>query len=161
MEIRQATEADIEPIEQVARETWETDYPDILHRETIEEEVEEWYNDDQLEIELEEEDAILLVAEIDGEVVGFTHAVRRRRTGYILRVYTSPDHRGEGVGSELLTKARDVLLTRGVDNVRAMVLAENEPGNAFYESFGFEKVDEEETVIGGDTYTENVYERKR
>lgn len=161
MEIRQATEADIESIEQVARETWETDYPDILHRETIEEEVEEWYNDDQLETELEEEDAILLVAEIDGEVVGFTHAVRRRRTGYILRVYTAPDHRGEGVGSELLTKARDVLLTRGVDNVRAMVLAENEPGNAFYESFGFEKVDEEETIIGGDTYTENVYERKR
>jgi ribosomal protein S18 acetylase RimI-like enzyme len=161
MEIRQATESDIESIEQVARETWETDYPTILHRETVDEEVEEWYNDDQLETELEEEDAILLVAETDGEVVGFTHAVRRRRTGYILRVYVAPDHRGEGVGSELLTSARDVLLTRGVDNVRAMVLAENEPGNAFYQSFGFEKVDDEETVIGGDTYTENVYERKR
>lgn len=161
MELRQATPEDVEAIRDVAKATWEADYPDILHRETIEEGVEEWYDRDQIEFELGEEDTVLLVAESDNEVVGFAHAVRTRRTGYILRVYVVPEHRQEGVGSELLASARDALLTRGVDSIQAMVLAANEPGNAFYEKFGFERVDEEETVIGEETFTENVYERKR
>lgn len=161
MEIRRADSADIDAIERVAEATWNTDYPGILNREAIEEGVEEWYDPGRLESELEEEDAVVLVAEIDDEVVGFAHAVRQQRTGFILRVYTHPEARGEGVGSELLSHARDALIKRGVDSIRAMVLAGNEPGNAFYESFGFEKVGEDETVIGGESYTENVYERKR
>lgn len=160
MQIRQATQDDIEAIRSVAEATWEIDYPDILHRETLEEGVNEWYNPNQLEPELREEGSILLVAEIDDEVIGFTHAAKQQRTGYILRVYVVPEHQHEGVGSELLTSVRDALIRSGADQIRAMVLAANEPGNRFYKEFGFEKVDEEETIIGGETYRENVYERK-
>lgn len=161
MEIRRATSADIDAIKAVAASTWRIDYPDILNREAIEEGVEQWYGSEQIASELTEDDAILLVAEIDDEVVGFAHAVRRHRTGFILRVYVDPDYRKQGIGSELLASARDALLTRGVDDIRAMVLSGNEPGNAFYKTFGFEKIDEEETAIGDETYTENVYVRAR
>lgn len=161
MEIRQATREDLKAIRNVAKATWETDYPDILHRETIKEGIEEWYDPDQLESELQEEGSFLLVAENDDEVVGFTHAAMRQRTGYILRVYVAPGQRHEGVGSELLANTRDTLIRSGADQIRAMVLAANDPGDTFYQKFGFEKVDEDETVIGGEPYTENVYERKR
>ncbi|UHQ98761.1 GNAT family N-acetyltransferase (plasmid) [Natrinema zhouii] len=161
MEIRRATSEDTGEIRAVAASSWRTDYPNILNREAIEEGVEEWYNSEQIASELAEDDAILLVAEIDDKVVGFTHAVRRQRTGFILRVYVNPDYRKQGIGTELFASARDALLTRGVDDIRAMVLAGNEPGNVFYKTVGFEKVDEEETVIGGETYTENVYVRTK
>lgn len=160
-DIRRATSADVESIRQIAKASWEADYPDILSREASEEGFEEWYDPDRIEAELNEDDTILLVGVRDDENVGFAHAVRTQRTGHILRVYVTPDHRGRGVGGDLLAGARDALLTRGVDRIQAMVLAANDPGNAFYESFGFEKTDERETVIGGETYAENVYERRR
>ncbi|MFC4541150.1 GNAT family N-acetyltransferase [Halosolutus amylolyticus] len=161
MELRRATATDVDAIREIAETSWRTDYPDILNREAIEDGIDEWYDPDRIQAELAEDDAVVLVAELDDEPVGFAHAIRQQRTGYILRVYVAPDARGRGVGSALLTSARDALLTRGVDDVRAMVLAGNEPGNAFYEEFGFEKVDEQETVIGGETYTEHVYQRTR
>jgi len=161
IDIGRATSADIESIRHIARASWETDYPDILSREAIEEGFEEWYDPDRIESELKEDDTILLMGARDDENVGFAHAVRTQRTGHVLRVYVAPDHRGRGVGGDLLAGARDALLTRGADRIQAMVLAANDPGNAFYESFGFEKTDEQETIIGSETYPENVYERRR
>lgn len=161
MNIRQATEEDIEAIRKVAEAAWENDYPEILSRETVDAGVEEWYELENIEADLKMHDAILLVAEVDDEVVGFAHAIWARRTGHILRVYVLPDYRQRGIGGELLASVRDTLLRRGADRIQAMVLAENEQGNAFYESFGFEKVDEGETLIGDKSYKENVYVRKR
>lgn len=109
--------------------------------------------------ELKNEDAIVAVAEEDGDIVGFAHGIWARRTGHILRVYTDPDHRECGIGRELLATVRDTLLKRGSDRIQAMVLAENELGNQFYQNAGFKKIDEDKTTIGGETYTENVYRR--
>ncbi|MFB6206794.1 MAG: N-acetyltransferase family protein [Haloglomus sp.] len=159
MNTRQAKAGDVPAIRRVAERSWETDYPDILNRENIDETVHEWYGEEEIQSELKNEDAIIAVAEEDGEVVGFAHGIWARRTGHILRVYVDPDHRGQGIGRELLATVRDSLLTRGSDRIQAMVLAENEAGNQFYQDAGFEKVDEGETTIGGETYTENVYRR--
>lgn len=159
MHTRQAETGDVAAIRRVAEQSWESDYPGILNRENIEEGVHEWYGEDQIRDEIKNEDAIVVVAETDGDVVGFAHGIWARRTGHILRVYVDPDHRGQGIGRELLATVRDSLLTRGADRIQAMVLAENEIGNQFYQDAGFEKVDEGETTIGGETYTENVYRR--
>jgi ribosomal protein S18 acetylase RimI-like enzyme len=161
MTIRRATSTDIETIRHIAKESWETDYPNLLSRETIEEGFEEWYAPERIKSELEKDDAILLIGVENNKAVGFAHGIRAQRTGHILRVYVTPDYRDQGVGSNLLTSTRDALLTRGVDQIQAMVLAENDPGNAFYRAFGFEKIDEQETIVGGKTYSENVYERRR
>jgi len=160
MQIRQARTDDIEAIRRVAERSWETDYPDILHRENVEDVVTEWYDEQRIREEIGNEDALVTVAESDGEVGGFAHGVWARRTGHILRVYVDPDHRGQGVGSDLLATLRDSLLQRGSDRIQAMVLADNEAGNEFYRNAGFEKIDEGETTIGGETYVENVYSRR-
>lgn len=159
MKTRHAHDEDVSAIKRIAEDAWEADYPDILHRENVGDVVHEWYDGGSIREELTNEDAIIVVAEADGAVVGFAHGIWARRTGHILRVYVHPDHRGEGVGRELLATVRDALLRRGSDRIQAMVLADNEVGNEFYRQAGFEKIDEGETTIGGESYTENVYRR--
>jgi ribosomal protein S18 acetylase RimI-like enzyme len=157
MTIREATDDDAEAIAGVARVSWKHDYPEILSRDTVEQGVEEWYAPETIATEIDSDDAVVPVAERDGEVVGFAHAVEDETGGTILRVYVAPDHRGEGIGGDLLGHARGALEDRGAERVRAMVLADNEPGNEFYRRFGFELDEKSETHIGEGTYRENVY----
>jgi ribosomal protein S18 acetylase RimI-like enzyme len=159
MTVRVATEDDIEAIRAIAKRSWETDYPAILTRETIEAGVDDWYAPDQIAAELVPARSVLFVADRDGDVAGFAHATWSATDdeGYILRLYVDPDHRRAGVGHELLERTCSHLADQGVERINAMVLAENDPGNDFYERFGFELVDESETTIGGDAYREHRY----
>ncbi|EMA44947.1 GNAT family N-acetyltransferase [Halococcus saccharolyticus] len=161
MIVREAMVDDIDAIEAVARASWETDYPAILSRETAREGVEEWYDADRLAAEIESDDALVPVADGGDGVVGFVHAVEDEAGGTILRLYVAPEHRREGVGGDLLDHTREVLAERGAEQIRAMVLAENEPGNEFYRRHGFELVEESETVIAATSYRENVYVSER
>jgi ribosomal protein S18 acetylase RimI-like enzyme len=157
MPVREATGDDAESIAGVARVSWKHDYPDILSRDTAEQGVEEWYAPETIATEIDSDDAVVPVAERDGELVGFAHAVEDELGGAILRVYVAPDYRSEGIGGDLLEHVREELADRGAERVRAMVLAENEPGNEFYQRFGFELDEKSETRIGEETYRENVY----
>ncbi|PSP82855.1 N-acetyltransferase [Halobacteriales archaeon QS_1_68_17] len=156
MEIREATPDDLEGIRRVAEESWRTDYPGILNRENVAAAVDEWYGPERLAGEIDRDTTLLLVAG-DGAVVGFAHALWNRGEGHVLRLYVAPDARGEGTGRALLDRACADLFDRGVDRVTAMVLAANDPGNDFYRTFGFGRVDRGETTIGGEQYAENVY----
>ncbi|WP_049900270.1 GNAT family N-acetyltransferase [Halococcus agarilyticus] len=161
MIVRETESADVDAIEAVARASWETDYPAILSRETAREGVEEWYAADRLAAEIESDDALVPVADGEDGVVGFAHAVAEEASGTILRLYVAPEHRREGVGGDLLDHTREALGERGAERVRAMVLAENEPGNEFYRRHGFELAEESETVIADTPYRENVYVSER
>ncbi|MFB6171224.1 MAG: N-acetyltransferase family protein [Haloarculaceae archaeon] len=159
MTTRVATGDDVEAIRQVAERAWEADYPDVLTRETAETAVTDWYDPGRLATEIGRARTLVLVGERDGVVVGFSHGTWNydAREGYILRMYVHPDHRRAGIGRELLERTCVELAGQGVERVNAMVLAENEPGNAFYEHFGFECADQHETTIGDAAYRENRY----
>lgn len=157
MPVRPATADDVDAIARVAERSWAVDYPDILTRETAEAAADEWYDADRIAAELDADRTSLLVATAEESVVGFAHATWDDDRGYILRIYVHPDRRGETFGRELLEATRETLESKGVERVNAMVLAANEPGNAFYERFGFEQVDDSETRIGDEHYRENRY----
>ncbi|MDS0222206.1 GNAT family N-acetyltransferase [Haloarcula sp. S1AR25-5A] len=159
MPTRAATPDDVPAINRIATAAWETDYPDILSRETVKDGVSDWYATEQLESELVEPQTLLLVSERGGSIVGFIHATwtNAESEGYILRLYTHPDHRRQGVGRSLLERTCADLFERGVDRINAMVLSANEPGVEFYERFGFRFADESETDIGGERYPESRY----
>ena len=152
MHIREATTDDVNDIRQVAEASWDGDYPDILSRETIHEGVDEWYSPEQLRDSLAWAHTFILVAEQDETVVGFVHAISDREStaGDLLRLYVHPDHRGEGIGRQLFEAVRDRLAANGVEQLRAMVLAENDVGISFYQSFDFELDHTEDIVIGGE-----------
>lgn len=167
MTIREATSEDIDGIRDVAKASWDTDYPDILSRESIEDGFDEWYAPEQVRDSLAWADTLLLVAEADDEIVGFAHAVWEKeesrggdtttKYGDILRLYVLPDYRTDGLGRQLFEAIRDELAELDVTMLRAMVLENNELGNAFYDGFGFELDDTQDVQIGGETYRENTY----
>lgn len=168
MNIRPATTTDISPIQTIAEHSWENNY-DILTRETARETVAEWYSEDRLRTDIESDTSLVLVADEEG-IVGFSHSAwsgeedtdpEEENTdpdvGTILRLYVDPDHRRTGIGSRLLEETRAVLTEHDLEQIEAMVLAANEPGNDFYRTAGFERIETGETVIGGETYPENIY----
>lgn len=162
MSVRPATADDIDDVLRVVEASWSTDYPEMLNRENLDEAVNEWYSPETLADELERGDSVVYVATADGDVVGFAHAICRHDRGHILRVYVAPAARGTGHGRALVERTCEELFERGVDSARAMVLAANEPGNAFYEALGFVATEDGgETEIGGERYEEKVYEYDR
>ena len=74
MQIRPATAEDRAAIRAVARATWHDTY-DEFAAETIDETVDAWYADEELERAMSEPGTAFLVAERDGEIVGFSHGV--------------------------------------------------------------------------------------
>jgi ribosomal protein S18 acetylase RimI-like enzyme len=163
MEIRPATPSDRPSIRDVARRSMQTSYS--LDPKTIVGAVEEWYDENRLKDMLDDDDKLLLVAEREGQVVGFTDSVvTGEGTAELLWLHVDPDYRSEDVGRQLFEATRERLESKGAASVHGRVLADNAGGNAFYERQGFAKVGEEEVDIDGTTYTENVYatvERER
>lgn len=156
---REATRDDVADVRSVARAAWERDYPDVVNREATTDTVEEWYDADQLAGDVEREDALVVVATVEEDVVGFVHAIVDDDCGTVLRAYVHPDARGDGVGRGLVDATVDRFRARGCERAEAMVLARNEPGNAFYDAIGFEHVATDTTIVGGDGYDERVYLR--
>ncbi|MFW5919287.1 MAG: N-acetyltransferase family protein [Halanaeroarchaeum sp.] len=158
MNVRRAGGGDVEGIRRVAQRSWETDYPDILTRETITDGVEEWYSTESVRADLGNPQSKLLVAEMDDEIVGFVQGHHTDEIGTILRVYVDPDHRRSGVGSALFEAASEALREAGADRIRAMALAKNERGCAFYRSQNMEQIATGTTTIGGERHEEAVFE---
>ncbi|AGB14847.1 sortase-like acyltransferase [Halovivax ruber XH-70] len=154
--IRPATTADREAIREVARDTWHDTY-DELDSATIDETIAEWYDDESFSAALEKPGTAVLVAESDGEIVGFTHGVVSEDEGDVLRMYVHPDHQREGIGTALHERLRSSLEDFHMNRMRAIDLASNEGGRRFYERLGFEESGEGEVEIGGETRTEVVY----
>jgi ribosomal protein S18 acetylase RimI-like enzyme len=163
MSIRTATPEDAEAVRAVAEASWAADYPDILSSESIEEGLDEWYSPASVEDAIERSHARTLVAERDGRVVGFVHAIWdvEKDEGDVLRLYVHPDHRGRGLGTALLEAVCETLFESGAERIKAMVLAANDVGNEFYTDYGFEQVDAHEVDIGGESYRENTLELDR
>lgn len=159
MEIRRADGGDVEAVRRIAERSWDRDYPTFLTRETISEGIDEWYSPDSIRADLANPRSTILVAERDGEVVGFVQAHRSNATGHVLRLYVDPDHQREGIGTTLFEAVEDALISSGVERIRAMALAQNERAQAFYRSLGMNRVGTETTTIGGAGYEEAIFER--
>lgn len=163
MEVRQATGDDIEGVQRVARRAWTAAYEDIVGRAEIDACMREWYSREFLEERLDASDLGYFVAVTDKEVVGYASAGPRKgdSEGQLFTIYVDPDHWGEGVGTELLAAATDHLAMLGMERMRVEVFAENDVGNAFYQTHGFDCVDQREfELFTGETFQEYVYYRR-
>jgi ribosomal protein S18 acetylase RimI-like enzyme len=156
MEIRPATADDRESLRELARETWHDTY-DELSSEVVDETIDDWYGDEELERALSEPGTAVLVVEADGEIAGFAHGVVQGEEGDVLRMYVHPNHQREGVGTALHDRLREDLEDFNMSRMRAIDLASNEGGRAFYEELGFERTGDGEVEIGGEMRQEVVY----
>ncbi|MFB6069707.1 MAG: GNAT family N-acetyltransferase [Halanaeroarchaeum sp.] len=161
MAVREATAGDAADIRDVARKSLLASYTGALDGETIEEAIEEWYGGDRIEHLLTMETELFLVGLVDDEIAGFAEMTVSDATdvGAIQWLHVDPDYRDEGVGSELLAAAEELLLERGVDRIEGAVLAANQTGADFYEDHGYVRGADQETTIAGETFTERRYLR--
>ena len=158
--VRRTEADDLDGIRRVAERAWRETYDGVLPDDAVETMLETHYAPEVLS-EIRRSDAErLFVAADEGGVVGYAASGGSDAAveGEI-SIYVDPDRWGSGIGERLLDRAVEDLSERGVDRVEESVLAENEVGRAFYEKH-FERTDEREIEIGGETTAVNVYERE-
>ena len=93
-----------------------------------------WMNPDELvlaEFDAATADELVLVAETDGEVVGFVSLWLPEN--FIHNLFVSPGHQGRGIGTRLLAASRDHL----AGPARLKCSIHNTRARAFYESRGW------------------------
>jgi ribosomal protein S18 acetylase RimI-like enzyme len=156
MELRRATPADRPAIRDVARRSLQASYS--LGPQAINSAIEEWYDEDRLESTLADEDRVLLVAELEGQVIAFSESVvSAANTGTLLWLHVDPSHRGEGVADAVFDATRAELAELGITHLRGRVLDQNAEGNRFYEKREFQQAGTDSVEIDGRTYVENIY----
>lgn len=162
MDLRDATVDDVDGIRETARASLTASYGHALSEELIDDAVESWYDADELAENLAGDDAVFVVAVDGDDVVGFVQSYlveRREPVGEIDWLHVHPDHRGAGIGDDLLRRADTGLLELGAERIEGRVLDANEAGAEFYEGEGFSEVGERTVEIGGESFVEKVYAR--
>jgi ribosomal protein S18 acetylase RimI-like enzyme len=97
--------------------------------------------------QLDEPDVIILVAEQDGEVLGYTYAgvegmdymALRGPAGALYDIVVDPPHRGHGVGTMLLEATLAVFRERGVPRVVLSTAERNESAQRLFARAGFRR----------------------
>lgn len=109
-------------------------------------------------------DVFVLVAEHDGEVVGFVNGGPSRvedaaHPGEVYAIYVLPSHQGHGHGAALLREGARECLKRGWHGMLLWVLRDNTPSRRFYEHMGGRQLKDRDTdrEIEGVTLTESGY----
>ena len=92
---------------------------------------------------------ILLLAEHEGEPVGFANFTKLDADGdaELIAIYLKPEHQGIGYGKKLLNSGLSYLLDGS--NLFVYVECENKKGRSFYEANGFVLVEEFEELFEG------------
>ncbi|AEH38007.1 ribosomal protein S18-alanine N-acetyltransferase [Halopiger xanaduensis] len=105
------------------------------------------------------EPGFLVATKGDTEVVGYVisdvSSTYGRELGHIKDVAVHPEHRGDGVGSALLSRSIAVLASRGADSIKLEVRRTNDGAKRLYREFGFEPLrrvpdyyeDDEDAII--------------
>jgi len=84
----------------------------------------------------------LVVARLDGRVVGTVIAGYDGWRAHLYRLAVAPDQRRRGIGRELMQRAEARLAAFGVSRFDAMVLAHNDLGRSLWTSLGYTEQDD-------------------
>ena len=97
--------------------------------------------------QIEDEDCRVLVAELEGTVIGYVYAAieplswkeLRDEAGFIHDIVVDPAHRGGGAGSQLLDAAIEWLRSRGMPRVMLWTAEQNVGGQRLFARSGFRR----------------------
>ena len=163
MTVRLATPDDAAAIERVRTDTWRDAYRGLMPDEVLDRLGYDGSRRRELMARMRPEQ-FALVAEHDGEVVGFVNAGPSRSAdvahpGEIYAIYVLPAHQGHGHGAALMRLGAREILARGWRGMIIWVLRDNSPSRLFYERMGGRHLRGRDTdrEIEGVTVTEAGY----
>lgn len=164
MTVRPVRPDEASALQALGRAAWHAAYDDLLGPVAVDATVDEWWHPGRLrEAATEGEDGnsrLFLVATGDAGLLGVVDAVPdpdEASRWRVARLYVHPAHWGEGVGTRLVDAVCE-RLPPGVETLGLAVLAGNDVGVSFYESYGFDRVGVRTGEIGGQELEEYVYE---
>ncbi len=139
--VRRATSADLSQLLRFEQEVITAERPYDI---TLAEDPITYYDLKQL---LLSDQAEVVVAEVNGEVVGSGHATIKDARSYLNHqiyvnlgfMYTVPEYRGRGINRMIIEKLCDWANSKGISEVRLTVYQENTSAIAAYEKAGFKK----------------------
>lgn len=80
-----------------------------------------------------------VVAVADGKIVGSILCGHDGRRGCFYHVCVDEDYRRQGFGQQMVVAAMEALRTENVNKVSLIAFTENDIGNAFWNTIGWEK----------------------
>lgn len=113
----------------------------------------------------ENEEGVLVAVDEEGIVRGFvdirwgateTKAFVGDNEAGVKAIHVDPDWWNQGIGTALLERGLE-LLPEAIDTVRLETFAENDIGQRFYQTKGFEQTDTGSYEIGGCSYPTIIY----
>ena len=137
--IRRAELSDAPGIARVHVESWRAAYTGIIADEYLDRlSITEKTRERQQWLSYPPAGNVVLVAEVDGEIVGFASCGRERTnhplyTGELYALYIRPSHQGQGLGHKLVQESTKELLAQGHQALLILVLADNHSARGFYE----------------------------
>lgn len=81
-----------------------------------------------------------LIAEVDGQLVGYCGVMVVGSTADIQTIGVLPDYEGQGIGTEMLTRMLAEARRRGATETLLEVREDNPRARRLYERFGFEHI---------------------
>ena len=131
--VRPGTPEDAEAVARVNVETWQAAYAHALPRDllmnlSVQERAEFWRSWPPL------------VAEVDGEIVGYVAVGAGSdgdADGELFAIYVHPDHWGTGAGRRLIQAGEERLRALGHSEASLWVLEDNPRARRFYEAAGW------------------------
>jgi ribosomal protein S18 acetylase RimI-like enzyme len=91
--------------------------------------------------ELESPNAVFLVAECQGEVVGSVFATHDGRKGWINRLTVAPSWRRRGIAARLVQEAEQRLGDQGIQIIACLIEDWNADSKSFFENIGYQRFD--------------------
>ncbi|MGI8639251.1 MAG: GNAT family N-acetyltransferase [Pyrinomonadaceae bacterium] len=125
------------------------------------------FNLEQIRIELSDENAIFLVAEIENEAVGYAKLlfesiepeITAEKPMELCRLYSKQEFLGKGVGKSLMERCLEEAQKRGCDIMWLGVWEFNPRAQAFYQKYGFCEVGKHIFQLGSDAQTDVLMQK--
>ena len=109
-------------------------YAPLIGAEAADEQVRRWWNETHVGAAVAQ--GLVVVAEADGQLLGVGQRGRRGADHVVYKLYVHPQHRGRGLGPQLL-HALTRQLPANVDRLYIEHFLANERAGAFYDREGF------------------------
>ena len=139
--VRPATHADLLQIAQIARITWDATYNNTIASENRQEFLTRAYKPENLAEGIDAPGHWFYVAELEDEMVGFGHFLRRyhpsQARAELVRLYVLPSFQHIGIGTDILKTGFAALAEAGIEQCFVSVQASNTAARKFYERHGF------------------------
>ena len=160
MEIREPESDEAERIREVVESSMTTSFR--LSPGQIEGITNDQFGDEAVSEKIDDENTLLHVAEtgedIDGATItGFVEGRLEDDWGEVNWLFVDPEHRGQGIGTELYETVTETLRDRGAEHVCVTVLEANTEGHQFVEQFGLEHEGDQRVEIADESVVKYVY----